>query len=81
MTRAGIGASSTSYPAALRRRTRTLVEVDEVTVPVPQELHLDMLGPADELLEKDVGDPERRPGLTIWWTGHNGWLIRSGNIL
>ena len=21
------------------------------------------------------------PGLTVWWTGHNGWLIKSGDVL
>lgn len=22
-----------------------------------------------------------RPGVQVWWTGHNGWLIRSGGLL
>jgi len=23
----------------------------------------------------------RSSGLAVWWTGHNGWLIKSGDVL
>ncbi len=44
-------------------RAVAFVKVNEVAVPVAQELHLDVLGLADELLDEDVGHAEGGPGL------------------
>ena len=44
-------------------RAIALEEVDQTAVRVADELHLDVLGPLDELFEEDIGDAERRPGL------------------
>ena len=48
--------------AALHRAV-ALEEVDEVAVLVAEELHLDVAGPGDVLLEEHVGDAEGRAGL------------------
>ena len=42
------------------QRAIALEEMDEVAVLVAEQLHLDMAGPADELLEKDVRRRRRR---------------------
>ncbi len=44
-------------------RAVALEEVDEVAVLVAEQLHLDVPGALDELLEEDVGDAERGAGL------------------
>ena len=44
-------------------RAVALVEVDQMAVRVAQQLHLDVLGAADELLEEDVGAAEGGLGL------------------
>ena len=44
-------------------RAVALVKMNEVAVPVAQNLHLDVLGLADELLDEDVGNAEGRARL------------------
>ena len=43
--------------------TVALVQVQDVAVPVAQDLHFDVLGAADVALEEDRAVAERRPGL------------------
>ena len=56
-------------------RAVALEEVDQVAVPVAEQLHLDVLGPLDELLQEHVRDAERLPGLPA------GGLDRLGQLV
>jgi hypothetical protein len=61
----GAGAISTTFWWRPLHRAVALVQVHGVAVGVGQDLHLDVLGPLDVLLQEDLAAPEGGGGLAL----------------